>query len=107
MELFSLVPKEWPLLCTLPGRRPGTAEGGERARPGRVLVFYVHFYQHIWQYSPRVGNDPRKNELFFSTLKKKCVIFFGVELFLKSGGICSTVTLIFHYINWIGFQSIY
>ena len=31
------------LLCTLPGRRPGTAEGGERARPGRVLVFFVHF----------------------------------------------------------------
>ena len=31
------------LLCTLPGRRPGTAKGGERARPGRVLVFFVHF----------------------------------------------------------------
>ena len=36
------------LLCTLPGRRPGTAEGGERARPGRVLVFFVHFsHAHI------------------------------------------------------------
>ena len=31
------------LLCTLPGRRPGTAEGSERARPGRVLVFFLHF----------------------------------------------------------------
>ena len=32
------------LLCTLPGRRPGTAEGGKRPRPGRVLVFFVHFF---------------------------------------------------------------
>ena len=36
------------LLCTKPGRRPGTAKGGERARPGWVLVFFVHFwYAHI------------------------------------------------------------
>jgi len=35
------------LLCTLPGQRPGTAKGGERARPGRVLVRYVHFFLHI------------------------------------------------------------
>ena len=32
------------LLCTLPGQRPDTAEGGERARPGRVLVFFGHFF---------------------------------------------------------------
>ena len=33
------------LLCTLSGRSPGTAdsEGGERERPGRVLVYFVHF----------------------------------------------------------------
>ena len=35
------------LLCTLPGRRLDTAEGGERARLGRVLVCYVHFYLHL------------------------------------------------------------
>ena len=36
------------LLCTLPRQRPGTAEGGDRARPGRVLVRYVHFDPHIY-----------------------------------------------------------
>ena len=30
-------------LCTLPGQRPFTAEGSGRARPGRVLVLFVHF----------------------------------------------------------------
>ena len=31
----------------MPGRRLGTAKGGERARPGRVLVFFGHFDEHI------------------------------------------------------------
>ena len=29
------------LLCTLPGRRPFTAEGGERARLGRVHLYFL------------------------------------------------------------------
>ena len=28
------------VICTMPGRRLGTAKGGKQARPGRVLVFF-------------------------------------------------------------------
>ena len=29
-----------PLLCTLPGQRPGIAEGNERTRLGRVHLYF-------------------------------------------------------------------
>ena len=31
------------LLCTLPGRRPGIAEGNERTRAGRVHLYFFRF----------------------------------------------------------------
>ena len=31
------------LLCTLPGRRPGIAEGNERTRLGRVHLYFFRF----------------------------------------------------------------
>ena len=41
-QVYNFYPCRY-LLCTLPGRRPRTAKSGERARPGRVLVIFVHF----------------------------------------------------------------
>ena len=35
------------LSCTLSEQRPGTAKGGERVRPGRVLVIFTLLYAHI------------------------------------------------------------
>ena len=43
---------EAALLCTPPGRRPGNAEGGERARPGGAHSIFLPIHDlHIWEIS--------------------------------------------------------
>ena len=58
---FWFVFSSFLLLCTPPGWRPGTAEGGERARPGGG---HSHFFTNSWFAHIR----PRKQEPFIKEI---------------------------------------